>query len=248
VPPGRYQLGFATKPILVQAGKTIAGVNARIAVGGRISGRITNSSGKPVSYACAFAFNSDASSFVTNPTAQDGRYPLTGLGSGSYTVELGPCDQTVNLITVLRHVKVVAPRATTGVNATLRLGGSATGTVTAASAGLPLANTCAFFMSGSPNNPGGFGITDANGKYLAAGIEPGKYTVNFDDRGCESAGSLPSLAPQWFDNQPTQATANPVTIAVGHTVTGITQRCRTREQSPARWRPSASACLRASAS
>jgi hypothetical protein len=193
-------------------------------LGGGVTGRVVNSSGKPLRNICASAynpFNSTTSSFVFNPAARDGRYTLTGLGSGSYTVELGPCDPTVNLIPLLRHVKVAAPRATTGVNATLRPGGSATGTVTAASAGLPLANTCVFFISRNPGNPGGVGITDADGKYLVAGIEPGKYTVNFDDRGCEIGGLPPSLAPQWFDNQPAQVTANLVTITIGHIVTGI---------------------------
>jgi hypothetical protein len=49
-------------------------------------------------------------------------------------------------------------------------------------------------------------------------MAPGVYHLYFGDPFCDLVliGG-PSFAPQWFNDQPVQAQANPVTIAAGHT-------------------------------
>ncbi len=206
-------------PVTVQAGGTTGGISATMRLGAGVTGRVVNSSGKPLRNICAFAYNDRTGQAGFSVTGKTGRYQLSGLATGSYTIGFNPCSYGVNLVAAGRHIKVTAPRTITGVNARLVPGGSASGVVTAAGSAVPVANGCVQFSSANPANAGGFGFTDANGKYLATGLAPGSYQVYFNDPQCGL--SSPGLAPQWYNDRPTQATANMVTITVGHTVTGI---------------------------
>jgi hypothetical protein len=88
-----------------------------------------------------------------------------------------------------------------------------------AGSGTPVAEACAEFISANPNSPGGIGFTGPTGRYMATGIAPGSYQVYFGDPSCTL--NPPDLAPQWYNDQPTQATATRVPITVGHTTPGI---------------------------
>ena len=58
--------------------------------------------------------------------------------------------------------------------------------------------------------------TDSNGDYSVILSEPGDYKVQFVD-----CNDTPSFAAQWWDNQATSATAQPVTVALGHDAAGV---------------------------
>jgi hypothetical protein len=107
-------------------------------------------------------------------------------------------------------------------------GGSLRGVVTVASSGQPLASSCVEVISSDPNNLGSIGITAADGSYRATGLAAGTYQVDFGDPGCFLVP--PGLAPQWYKNQASQATANPVTVTVGHTTPGINAALRSDGQ------------------
>jgi hypothetical protein len=205
-------------PVTVRAGATTSGIDATMRPGATVTGTVVNSSGKPVNYVCVSAYNSGTGQFGVATTGKTGTYTMRALATGSYTVTFSPCNLGVNLQTVERHVKVTAGRTARGVNARLVPGGSAQGVVTAAGSAVPAAFACVEFISANPANLGGFGFTDANGKYRAAGITPGSYKVYFNDPLCFGADGL---APQWYNDKPTQATADNVTITLGHTTTGI---------------------------
>ena len=94
------------------------------------------------------------------------------------------------------------------------------GSVTFGSPAGPAAGTCVEVVSSSQSNIGGVGFVGANGQYVVSGLAPGSYTVEFNDPICQLFGPA-NLAPQWYNDQPTQATANAVTVTVGNTTTGI---------------------------
>ncbi len=207
------------KSVLVRAGRTTTGVNAKLRLGATITGRVLNSSGKRLNNICVTAYNSSTGQFGFGSTGKAGTYIVRGLATGGYTVAFSPCNFNVNLVAVDRHIKIVAPRTTRGVNARLVAGGSASGSVTVAASGGPAAQTCVELVSRNPANAGGFTLTGNRGRYLATGIAPGSYQAYFNDPLC-GIGPV-GLAPQWYNGQPTQATANKVKISVGQTTTGI---------------------------
>ncbi len=213
------------KSVMVRSRGTTAGINATMRLGAAITGRVVNSSGKRLTNICVDAYNSSTGQFGFGSTSKAGIYIIRGLATGSYTVAFSPCNLGVNQVSVYRHVKVIAPRTTKGVNARLVAGGSASGTVTVAGSASPAANTCVEFVSPDPANAGSVGITGADGSYLATGLAPGSYQVYFNDPLC-GLGPI-GLAPQWYNDQPTQATASKVTITVGHTTTGINAALQT---------------------
>ena len=211
----------APTPVKVKAGRGTTGIDARLIVGGTISGRVVNAAGKPLRNICVFALGVQSgfsSGFAV--TGKTGTYTLApGLPTGNYAIEFTPCGNR-NLITVLASAHVTAPHATTGVDATLRAGGSIAGVVTAKSpSGQPVADACVEVVSSNPANAGGFGFTGPDGSYLATGLAAGTYQVFFGDPLCSLSAA--GLAPQWYNNQPTQATATQVTVTVGQTTPSI---------------------------
>jgi Carboxypeptidase regulatory-like domain len=203
--------------VKVRSRGVTSGIDARLTLGGTISGRVVNAIGQPLSNICPFAYNS-AGQFGFGQTGTNGTYTMVGMSSGRYTVEFSSCNGA-NLVTVLKPARVVAPKATKGVDARLVPGGSVAGVVTTAAPPVPVANVCAEVISSNPDNVGSVSVTDANGSYLATGLAPGSYQVYLGDPLCFLP--VPDLAPQWYDNQPTQATANTITVTVGHTTSGI---------------------------
>lgn len=216
---------FAT-PVVLRAGQPAAGINARLRVGGSISGVVTGPSNKPLDDICAEAIDNHSQSFGFTETNLRGRYSVPALATGRYEMFFAPCaDGLPNLGSVTRPglVTVTAPHAVTGINIKLKPGGSASGTVTSGVAPTsPFASACVLLSPTNPNGSFGFAFTDQNGRYVAPDLAPGKYQALFGDPFCdlESEG-VDTLAPQWFNSQPTQATANDITVMAGHTTTGI---------------------------
>jgi hypothetical protein len=209
----------SASPVLVRTGRDTSGINARLSLGGSISGSVDNAAGKPLPGVCVFAINAATEAQGLVLTNRTGQYTLTGLGTGEYAVYFEQCTSSQTLVIVVRNVHVTAPKARNGVNAILRPGGSVAGTVTTATPSAPASGICVEVDSANPLNGGGFAITGSNGQYVASGIAPGQYTVSFNDPSCLIGGS--GLAPQLYANQPTQATATAITVTTGHTTAGI---------------------------
>ena len=201
--------------VKVRAGKTTPGIDGRLVAGGKISGRVVNASGTPVRNICIVAI---AGSTVGEAvTGKAGTYTIPALASGRYTVEFAPCANQ-NLVTVVTHVRVTAPHAKTGINATMHAGGSIAGTVKAAS-GQPVSESCVEIYSDNSAEPVGGAITGLDGTYRATGLAAGTYQVFFGDPQCLVGPS--GLAPQWYDNESTQGSATGVPVTVGATTPSI---------------------------
>ena len=201
--------------VTVRAGRRTTGIDGRLAIGGTISGRVRNATGTPLRNICVFADDTRTGSSGYGATSAAGTYRVIGLSTGGYSVEFYPCGGQ-NYVSVLGHARVTAPRTTASVNATMYPGGSIAGVVRDGSAsGPPVPDICVEADSSNPANPGGYAATGTGpgGRYLITGLAAGKYRVYFDTSCLPTPGPL--LESQWYDNKPTRATANSVTVKVG---------------------------------
>lgn len=92
-------------------------------------------------------------------------------------------------------------------------GGQITGVVTAADTALPLSSIYvqAYTVDGNFSTSN---FTNSQGQYTLTGLADGAYNVQFDDF------VSPYLA-EWYDDQPTQASATPITLMAGATISNI---------------------------
>lgn len=226
VPAGSYRLKFSgpsgyldeyynDQPTLetatvVSVGATEfrSGLNAVLARGGSISGKVTNAAGgAPVAGASVRA-SGPGSGFDFTDAA--GNYTISGLPSGSYTVTAGPSSDTVNLVAASAEAAVTAPGATAGVNLTLAPGGTLTGRVVGPGA-TPLQGITVY-LSNDDGSYQEYVSTKADGIYSATGLPSGAYTVLF----------RPSkYIPEAYNNQPDFGLADPIIVTAPSTVSGI---------------------------
>jgi len=174
--------------VTVTNGGITGGINFALAPGGRISGTITNSAtGLPIQnigVQLTTASGVNIGNFNTNAS---GVYTSAGLPAGTYYVRtvnnLGyinkqwnnlPCPQTSCFSTGGTPVVVAGTATTGGIDFSLTLGGTISGTLTNAANGDPipfqgvqLFNSTGLFL-GSAN-------TNASGNYTSSGLAPGTY-------------------------------------------------------------------------
>ncbi|MGZ6711199.1 MAG: carboxypeptidase regulatory-like domain-containing protein [Solirubrobacteraceae bacterium] len=228
---GNYQAQFynnkpslaAADPVLVAADGTTSGIDAALQPGGAITGTVTDgATGSAVAGECVSAVgtNNSPGAFATTDTF--GHYTLSGLAAGNYTVGFQACGGG-NYVTQYYNnkpsatgadlVTVTAGSTTSGVDAALRPGGQITGTVTDAVTGSPVANECVGAFAGT--SVVGSATTDASGHYAVMGLAAGSYTIGFQT--CGGGNYL----PQYYNNKPSPATADPVTVTAGATTSGV---------------------------
>jgi hypothetical protein len=117
-----------------------------------------------------------------------GQYTISGLASGSYTVEFSTgFEGGGNLITqyfngqatraAANQVGVAAPNLTSGINATMQAGGAIAGSVSGGGAPLAEVEVCA--ESTLPEGPESCGSSDGNGQYSLPDLSTGTYNVSF---------------------------------------------------------------------
>ena len=157
-------------------------------------------------------------------TDSAGRYAVSGLAAGSYKVGFQSCgggnylsqfyDGKSSLATA-DAVSVSAGSTTSGIDAALQQGGQITGTVTDALTHAGIANIQVSASDSSGNNPGGFTTTDSSGHYTLSGLGSGSYRVQF------SSGFGGNYITQYYDNKPSLATADAVSVTVGESTSGI---------------------------
>ncbi|HEY3905254.1 MAG TPA: carboxypeptidase-like regulatory domain-containing protein, partial [Streptosporangiaceae bacterium] len=218
------------RPVTVRAGRTTTRVNEVLTAGGSISGLVTGPSGQPAKQVCVQAFNPASLAFKEARTNKLGQYSVRALDSGRYSLYFAPCSTTgPNLGAATRPglVKITGTQAKTGINLALKAGGIISGRVLdGPSAKTPQAGTCVAAIPAKPNGSLQSIRTKADGTYALPDLDPGKYQVYFGDIYCIDFGlDIPSreatTAPQWFNNQAVRSAATTITIASGHTTTGI---------------------------
>lgn len=205
-------------------GGEVSGIDAALAEGGRLGGRVTSaSSGAPISgiEVCAEPLGEHVDGCaVTNPV---GEYTIVGLSADRYRVQFIPpagvefLEQYFDAepgILQADPVKVTVGQLTPNVNATLLEGGQIGGTVTDAISHAPVADVsaCTFATLGN-EDIGGCAETDTSGHYLIRRVPTGVYTIRFF--------TPEGYAPRWYTGGACGRDAVEVTVRAGALTGGI---------------------------
>jgi carboxypeptidase family protein len=205
------------------------GIDARLQPGATITGKVTDTSGRPVARACALALGTgvvnggNLTGSFRQARVRNGRYEIANLAPGTYELAFG-CGhygtQIYRSETSLASATSLAASAGQLTRVGVRLSRAATiaGRVTDA-AGKPLTGVCA---AASPVGSGSeyespFSFTGRTGRYRITGLQPGRYQVQFASCGV----SVARTAQQWYPGQLTIAKAGIVAVRQGQTATGI---------------------------
>ncbi len=171
---------YSATPVPVTLGHISAGINAALATGAAITGRVNDPSGAPVQDVLASVFGAGYGQGYSDST---GVYTLTGLAAGSYTLcfdgssDAAPYGYTNSCAgDHWLTVDVVAGQVTT-VNGTVEKAGAVSGIVTGDNGPVAGVWVSVFDHSGSQLNSTG---TGDDGSYQFTGLAPGEVTVCFD--------------------------------------------------------------------
>jgi 5-hydroxyisourate hydrolase-like protein (transthyretin family) len=195
--------------IAVTAPELRTGINAVLARGGAINGKVSDAAtGLPLTNIAISANGENGSGY--DYTDATGTYTITGLATGAYSVTAAPVFDDVNLIGAPQSATVVAPNTTANVNFTLAAGGTITGRVTGPG-DTPLKDITVFVgnQDGSYQN---YVYTNATGVYTATGLPSGQYKVLFRPS---------AYIPEAYNNKPDFGDADPISVTAPNTVTGI---------------------------
>jgi hypothetical protein len=194
---------------------TISGIVTAVNGGGDLAG------------ICVEAFLNGTEIAGSAPTAADGTYTISGLAPGSYGVMFVPGCGGGDFATQWYNgsasgtqsspgalVAVTATSPATGINATMSMGTSISGTVSAAVSGADLAGICVnAFPVGSATSAGTADASAADGTYTVEGLLPGSYDVEFSAGACGG-----NYVTQWYNGTPAGASSMSGALAVAVTV------------------------------
>jgi hypothetical protein len=224
--------------VSVAEGKTTLGIDAALQEPGKISGEVTNAAGTPLPNINVDVYTGlDNEPVRFTSTNANGEYTVEDLSEGSYKVGFFPSESTYlsqyyngqSSLFNANSVLVTGGKTTSGIGATLIEGGKISGTVTDAftHSGLAKIGVSAYTTSGEFGY--GFASTNASGQYTISGLQAGSYKIEFyweyseaERKACEHAPRCPpKYITQYYNNQPSEATANPVAATVGKLTSGI---------------------------
>jgi hypothetical protein len=226
----QYYSGKATfdlaDQISVTTGATTPNINVTLALGGAISGQVTNgSTGIPN---VNVSVNDVNGNFLRNvQTDQTGSYVIGGLSAGTdiYKINfpstgyyLGQWYNGKPDSNSADKVSVTAGATTSGINAQLTSGGGIiSGRVTNGSGqGIQNVSVWPSYLNGNFFGVGGG--TDNSGNYTLT-LAPGNYKLFFN----ATVSGVGSYVSEWYNDKATSADADPITVSVGATFTANAQ-------------------------
>ena len=217
---------ISVDPVSVVAGTTTSSIDAAMQIPGTITGTVTAANGgAQLGGICVNVRQINGSGSGSATTNAGGTYSVSGLETGTYSVEFSPgCGSSGNFLAqwydnettaaAADSVSVTATKTTSSINAALAAGGTIAGTVTAATGGADLTGICvSVFTSNGLLSPAGNATTAADGTYSITGLSTGSYDVEFST-GCGSTGNY---LTQWYNNEPSSTSANAVPVIAGTT-------------------------------
>ena len=214
-------------PVRVVAGRSVSGIDARVSVGGSVSGVVSAQlahSVRPAPGACVLVLATRAGYLSTAALAgQGGSYLATNLAAGKYLIFTGypGCSNDSPALAprfFAKLVQVTARQTTTGVSTTLRPDGGIAGLVRGPGH-TPVAGICAEAVPLSDGLSSGLGTVigvSTAGGYTITDLAPGEYKVRFEV-GCGARGYL----TRWYKNARTRQQAAIVRVRADQISTGI---------------------------
>jgi hypothetical protein len=262
LPPGDYLLEFSPRPshlnylveyyddqtdfelaepVAVVEGSTTSGIDAELAVGGRIKGEVRTTLGTPLEevFVCP---KSEQSFGPCAETDSGGDYELVGLRTDTYRVGFSPVRTEQNLqFQYWDHksswadadpIAVTAGATATGIDGELPRGAEIRGTVRAAATNLPLPWIVVCAIEAASGKVWRCTETGSLGGYAVYGLPAGPFKVGFS---LELPEFLPEYSPeelpepdgwpsQFYDGRPTLALADVLNLAPPATVSGVDAR------------------------
>ncbi len=216
--------------VTVGEGESVSGVDAKLNVGGQISGTVTDvAKGSPVEGVRVCA-PSAAPAEITycDRSDSEGKYLIHSLPTGSYRVEFS-VERSPNYIeqyypgkqswSEAEPVSVTAGAITPNINAAMREGVQITGQIREAGSGEPIRWIVACALNPVTEAQVGCSSSEPNeeDRYSIAGLPPGSYVVGFSIDHKEDGLVLhpDEYVRQYYNGKPTFAEASPVGGAVG---------------------------------
>jgi protocatechuate 3,4-dioxygenase beta subunit len=204
---------LAAAPVTAAAAEPVAG--------GAVAGTVTGARGEPLDGACVRAADEQGDSPEhSTATLADGTYLLEGLPAGGYYVTFSDCRDVPEYRDEIYDsafdydsadlVQVPASGTVSGIDASMQVGGTITGTVRADDTGQPLADVCVEAFGFRTT------LTDASGSYRLGGLSPGRVAVQFRD-----CSDDPRYAEEYYRDTRVNTARTSVSVTAGGTVTGI---------------------------
>jgi hypothetical protein len=242
VPAGTYKVQFSQLPysdayyapewydnksnfqladqVTVTAFRTTSNVNAQLSIGGKISGRVTNTRGNGIAdvYVQAYDLNSSDSIYGLD-TDSNGDYSIN-LPVGTYKVHFSPSPSVGYYAPgwYADKVSVAASETTSNINAQPEIGGIISGRVTGSSGIKGIANVYVYAVDPDYFSWINGSYTDGNGNYRF-NVPAGTCKVYFS-----SSPSSGNYAPEWYENKTHFQEGDLVTITASGTTFNVNAR------------------------
>jgi len=205
-------------PVHVVEGQDTPNIDFSLDLGGTISGTVKDTGGQPLDDCWVYADSwSGDGSYGDDYTGPDGAYTITGLATGDYRVRVhceGYVREYYNNVRNRDHaapVHVVEGQEHAGIDFSLDLGGTISGTVTNAE-GYPLEDCLVSAQPWSGTGTGENGYTDYDGTYAIVGLATNNYLVYVDCDGYVS---------QYYNGVYDPGDATPVHVIEGQNMPNI---------------------------
>ena len=227
----KFDFNLATN-FNVTDGQTTPNINASLALGGRISGTVTQvSNGSPVVDIVVSAYQNTGGvlTFLSSDiSASNGSYIIEAIPPGSVVVHFSDpydppryLDEYYDNVLDLNHatlVNVIAGITTSGINASLGSYGSLSGNVSAQGSSLKLKDIQIDvwqFNSGTSSwDSVSYDLSDASGNYSAGGLDTDDYRIQFHD-------TKSQFADEYYNKKPDIDSANNVHVELGFNTPSI---------------------------
>ncbi len=214
---------FQQDAVTVQPGQAVTGINAGLAPGGLISGRITDkSSGAPIASTCVLlGTTGDDLEFCTARSGASGAFGSDVLATGTYIVGylenegthafqyLGGTNDSGSSTKL-----VLAGGDAKSIGIGLPAGSTISGVVSDAATGGPPRNYVCIYDRGADLRTlaSGFIFSTTSGNFSVKQLPPGTHKLEFTD--CGFGGGAKYIT-EFFDDKASLATADPIAITQG---------------------------------